>query len=501
MPRITRTRTNIHWSTYRQYDNNIIISALQNFLSSLEEREFDSVIRDEHTICLVPHYHRNGCSYRANFYEFACETPRDVALANQDNIDSLERIGVEAGMIRMETGYTIRNGVSQRCVFTNIQLPVVIGEDARNLIGMERQMAFTTEGGMNAIRDMFYEFETHSSRFTTLSSIRRKFAETIIACGEVPYPYKKDMNAPRVRAPRTSTSTRTTRVIAEGETTQSEFNLYSMDRVMGYHNHHGLPLITHYMGNGEITIGFEHELCLNSCEFDTSASDLIRCYNNNGMWGHIYAERDGSITNGTYDVGCEIISVPHSLKNFNELPLEPIWEKLRELGARPYDSKLCGLHFHINKSLFGRSEQEIIETTTKLYYYLINNNNSLNKICGRPATSYCRRPQYNNIYDIESWVRNSRYDRYCLINLNNSATVEFRGLRGTTNAERFRALVHLVICLTKNVKQMDINDMPDTNRHDLYLKDTTNEHKVWFENFCSQKEIFGFYSSSTEEEE
>lgn len=237
---------------------------------------------------------------------------------------------------------------------------------------------------------------------------------------------------------------------------------YTEDRIYsgfyGYHAHHGEAHNTAVNGYGDegYMIGVELEV---ECRSE-HAKEVLNDTRSN--W--FYQERDGSL--GEY--GVELITIP--LRPVDARSVD-FWKTLTDpVGkvATSWDKETTGLHVHISRSILGTTASERSETLGKLlyfYHHLVLDGGvaeSKNKdIYGRARTYHacdgkCETGSAAKLLgsaalkhrDVSDVVRRAMisksYDsgeRYFDINLQNSATIEFRKGKGSIKPERIAMIV------------------------------------------------------------
>lgn len=166
---------------------------------------------------------------------------------------------------------------------------------------------------------------------------------------------------------------------------------------------------------------------------------------------------------GSLNYGFEIISQPHTIKDFWNKSAK--WEKmlrtLAEKGYKSHDAGTCGLHVHVSRELFGKTEEQQDTAISKVYTFFDNNWDDIVKISRRRSFSYCDKnsPRYgweSNRY--KCWKKsikgNGGHDR--ALNNRNPHTFEYRLGRGTLNPWSFFAWVDFVLTITKNAKRITV---------------------------------------------
>lgn len=138
-----------------------------------------------------------------------------------------------------------------------------------------------------------------------------------------------------------------------------------------------------------------------------------------------WAEHDGSL-----NWGFELITQPMGLDGHAEM-----WPRVLSHPAaralRSHDTRTCGLHVHVSRR--GLTQLQIARAV--VFLNAPENETLVRAIARRYGNSYCR---------IAKKTLNSAcgsFDRYEMLNLTNSRTVEFRLFRGTLRAETVLACV------------------------------------------------------------
>jgi hypothetical protein len=145
----------------------------------------------------------------------------------------------------------------------------------------------------------------------------------------------------------------------------------------------------------------------------------------------MFAEHDGSL-----NYGFELITQPMGLDAHRELwPRVLATSAVREL--RSHDTTTCGLHVHVSRT--GLSRLQI----AKAVVFLNDPRNEpfIRAIARRYGNSYCK------IKHVRMGVAAFSHDRYEMLNLTPTRTVEFRLFRGTLRASTVLACVEFAHAL------------------------------------------------------
>lgn len=221
-----------------------------------------------------------------------------------------------------------------------------------------------------------------------------------------------------------------------------------------YHSHHrespNMP-VEEIKGH---RIGIELEICAKSA---SKQQEINRVRSN---W--FYQEHDSSLDS----YGIECITIPLMPKDAKSVEFWTPFVSFMNTKAVSWGKSCCGLHVHIGREILGNTAEQKSETLGKLLYFyhhlilgdptakLVNE-----KIYGRAHT------YHENLGDTEegkavkilgkavltnkevadkvkqAMIDKSSHDRYFDINLQNSATIEFRKGKGSISAERITAII------------------------------------------------------------
>lgn len=225
--------------------------------------------------------------------------------------------------------------------------------------------------------------------------------------------------------------------------------------------YHDNPTLEFYDENGQTAntngefYGIELEVDRGGERNDMS-KDVIKL-----MQDRVYTMHDGSLSNGF-----EIITHPHTEKAIKNLNWKDTFKWLIHKGYRSHDMNTCGLHVHINRSVF-KDDASII----KMMYFYDKYFDEVRKVSRRDrnrASRWAGKYYYSDdvvtlskcrsiYYDINA---NSDHDlRYKCVNLQKSNTVEIRIMRGTLNYDTFMASLDFIMTVAKNSNKVtDVDD-------------------------------------------
>jgi hypothetical protein len=198
---------------------------------------------------------------------------------------------------------------------------------------------------------------------------------------------------------------------------------------------------------------------------------------------HVYIKSDGSLHSGF-----EIVSHPATMEyHLNDIPWNDTMKKLVKLGYKSHDAGTCGLHVHLSRKAFGTSEDEQDFNILKLIYFFEVNWEKMLKF-SRRTESQVRRwaarygiakddvTSENVVNLITDIKRESDYERYHVVNLQNYYTIEIRLFRGTLKYSTFVATLQLLQYLYDTVLTTDITELERLN-WDNFIKGIPENYK------------------------
>lgn len=189
---------------------------------------------------------------------------------------------------------------------------------------------------------------------------------------------------------------------------------------------------------------------------------------------HAYYMHDGSLNNGV-----EIITQPHTPEEFYKLPWDKILTMCKDKDFRSHDSKTCGLHMHVSRSLF-KGDSSIYRI---IYFY----EHYITDILKMSRRTHEQMVNWAKTYDwgdktfaellsesniIPDFNYGNHSDRYHAVNLTNSNTIEFRLMRGTLNYNTFMATIDFLWTTANNAAKMTNDDVTNAAN---YLKGIKKE--------------------------
>lgn len=173
---------------------------------------------------------------------------------------------------------------------------------------------------------------------------------------------------------------------------------------------------------------------------------------------------------GSLDNGFEIISQPHTVKKFWECQNE--WKKMLEIldeeGYKSHNTTTCGLHVHVSRTMFGKTESEQVSAIAKVFQFFEQNWEELVKVSRRKGFRYCEKNAHDDFSDTSNYqkwrcyAKSKQGGHYVALNNRNEDTFEYRLGRGTLNSWSFFSWIDLMLTITKNAKRITVNKV-ETN--------------------------------------
>ena len=197
-----------------------------------------------------------------------------------------------------------------------------------------------------------------------------------------------------------------------------------------------------FYGDGPRFFGVELEID-GGGESREKARSLLEVCNREG--DYCYIKHDGSLEDGL-----EVVTHPMDLASqLQRMPWGELCRKAAGLGYLSHRSTTCGLHIHVSRDTFGRTEREQDEAIARVLYFFEKHWEELLKFSRRTqrqlerwAARYGYKDQPMEILDYAK--KGYHGGRYTCINLQNRDTVEFRMFRGTLRANTILATLQLV---------------------------------------------------------
>ncbi|MGL4949445.1 MAG: amidoligase family protein [Anaeroplasmataceae bacterium] len=189
---------------------------------------------------------------------------------------------------------------------------------------------------------------------------------------------------------------------------------------------------------------------------------------------YIYCKLDGSVADG-FEIVTHPCTVDFHKENFPDM--------LSELKSNGYISHNvvdgASFHIHVNKTYFGKSEEEKELAIAKIVLIFEKHWDVLVTLSRRTYSQlhWCKRPSLDmnddNVKDYKNMVKQYKmvYDRHRAINLQNSHTVEFRLWRGTLNKNTAFAMMDLTKIICDIAKEKTIEEILTINSFVALIED------------------------------
>lgn len=132
-----------------------------------------------------------------------------------------------------------------------------------------------------------------------------------------------------------------------------------------------------------------------------------------------------------------------------QMPWEKLLHRAVEMGYTSHQAGTCGLHVHVSRAAFGKTEAEQDAAIARVLYFFEKNWEELLKFSRRTqrqldrwAARYGYKEQPRDI--LEHAKKGYHAGRYTCVNLQNRSTIEFRIFRGTLKYNTFIATLQMV---------------------------------------------------------
>lgn len=216
---------------------------------------------------------------------------------------------------------------------------------------------------------------------------------------------------------------------------------YSRSEAKVIHNYNYKPDPIFY-GEGSRYFGVELEIDQGG-EIGSNALTVLNLANQTDEL--IYCKHDGSL-----DSGFEIVTHPMTYSfHKDHMPWQAVLSKASDLGYVSHQSGTCGLHFHVNRTCFGATQEEQDACIARILYFFEDHWQELLRFSRRTETQlkrwaarYGYKDEPKEILDhVKKGYHNGRYT---CVNLTNYETIEFRIFRGTLRYNTLIATLQLL---------------------------------------------------------
>lgn len=187
----------------------------------------------------------------------------------------------------------------------------------------------------------------------------------------------------------------------------------------------------------------------------------------------VYFNNDCSLRDGF-----EIISRPHTLDAFEQVPWGEILDACKENGFSSHDAETCGLHVHFSRLMFGDDADTQDENISKLVQFFELFWDDLVRASRREGNQlrWCGKKGFISKKRIKDYVKGKYGGHSEAINNANDDTVEIRIMRGTLNEKSFRACIDLLVTLVNNACRVEWGDITDLDEMLKGIKVETAEY-------------------------
>lgn len=204
----------------------------------------------------------------------------------------------------------------------------------------------------------------------------------------------------------------------------------------------------------------------------------------------VYAKTDGSLDNGV-----EFVTHPITLKAWLDTYLDrfdkELLEPIKKIGIKSTPVN-AGIHIHLNRKCLGSNVETRQKVIDRICYLLSTQSNYslLTTFCKRYSNKINRWASSYTITntDIEVPIRDSIYlshDRYKVVNLCNSDTIEFRCFASTDKIKDIKAFLIFVYNVVdyckkhsdKTIKQTDLRKVL-TYRYPDFMNEYIKERRI-----------------------
>jgi hypothetical protein len=206
------------------------------------------------------------------------------------------------------------------------------------------------------------------------------------------------------------------------------------------------------------------------CEVEMDNSERRNEFMARAECEEVYFKSDGSLGPD----GCEVVTHPATLQyHMEEFPWDKVFDAAKSTGFRSHTGSngksssatpTCGLHIHVSKTAFGRTNEERDRREAKLLVlfdkfwaqltiFSRRDPRSLESWAKRYATFDVSREHLEQIIG-KAKSANSGSKHYAVnFGGNSGSTIEFRLFRGTLNKETLLASIQLIDLLIEETKE------------------------------------------------
>lgn len=198
------------------------------------------------------------------------------------------------------------------------------------------------------------------------------------------------------------------------------------------------------------------------------------------MGDRVFFEYDCSLTNAV-GKGFEMITQPHTLEAFYEMPWRETFKAIMEHGWAAHDAGTCGLHVHFSRELFGADTETQDDNIAKLMQFFELYYDDIVKVSRRTVDEtgnvyYARKHGSKSKSRLKDIAESKCCGHYSAVNVNNEHTVEIRIMRGTLNYSTFMACIDFLVTVVRNSCRIGWSDTTEASEWLMGLKPETIEY-------------------------
>lgn len=248
---------------------------------------------------------------------------------------------------------------------------------------------------------------------------------------------------------------------------QHEEGCESTDNISGLYGYNYVPSRFNFIGEDIRYYGVELEV-----EYKGDSHINVNQLN---IPENFYCKYDGSLQNGF-----EVVSHPMNLKyHLNEWG--DILNELKRYDCVSHNPGTCGLHIHVNKNSLGITEDVIENNIDKILLFiedkLIDGLFEFSRRKLNHLNRWCKPLGYDKNKDTIDVLKDKKKDndRYHLLNVTNTNTIEFRLIRGTLKESSFIAAIKLFDYIVTYCINHGESEIEDLNFKTFIKKHTDND--------------------------
>ena len=212
----------------------------------------------------------------------------------------------------------------------------------------------------------------------------------------------------------------------------------------------------YFFGEGSYHLGIELEI-ESMGESRSAGAQMVQ----DALGSRVYIKSDGSLNDGF-----EMVSHPHTLKEYETNFNWSILKTLREYGYRSWNTDTCGLHVHVGRVAFGhisshRDIQKAQAHELRFMKLIYDNQRQVERLAGRANSHYA---SFQDKGHLVSKVKNGfqRNGRYSVVNTENDNTIEVRIFKGSLRKERVLSAIEFVVAAVEYTRDLKVAGSKNT---------------------------------------